>query len=473
MKKYLLAATLSLLVSCNAYAYKDLAHGYEVNDKNAVATLNTYNTFGYSEKAPSNIAVEELAEQNTHFVSVFTADDLKDILEESFTSDYFYRQYEKLDLLQRSELSLQTLPVPIIEFAAFTNMQQINSISVNEYKFGKEQLDLSSLKPQIRIDKAGKYKIISCLYTLKQKDNSILVSTSFLTDKDRLFVLSSTYNEYCKPDDKTDPKQTDISNYDVKILDMKDVSQKTREDAWKNHLKFVKSFKTFKYTNNPSNNKYGFYDNILKKEVELPQDWIYKSVILKDKDIDGKITVAMPQSVIIKLSADETVYQLSEEILGDLTATEDNDILSPQADYQQILSSDQVIDYSKGILNNVDKLLLNVSFKSDKENFKDFFVDPIGYKQAIDLMLYGMASKINMINSPYFGIHDFDYLVNMKNTSGSVMINSKMRFFDDINFSLTSKFAFNKEDEASSLIYMSKSDDDNKYLTEKINTWEF
>lgn len=109
---------------------------------------------------------------------------MEQILGEKFSTAYFDAEYEKLALLERSQLNPKTVPAPLLELEKYAEHDSNGNVTIQS-KVLKEKLD--QLTPVIKVGKiAGKRQlpflisISNLMYCLKLIPAWFLPMTDFI-----------------------------------------------------------------------------------------------------------------------------------------------------------------------------------------------------------------------------------------------------------------------------------------------------
>ena len=132
MKKSAILAAVLVLAASNAYAYENSYAGYSVKDGDPYVRMEMNKLYAFSSAQSSDIAkiMQETSKetkkqdkdkslnfldkyQGINSVNYYTAAEMKDIIGTDFSTAYFDAEYEKLALLERSQLNLNTVPTPL------------------------------------------------------------------------------------------------------------------------------------------------------------------------------------------------------------------------------------------------------------------------------------------------------------------------------------------------------------------------
>lgn len=177
MNKSAILAAMLILASSSAYAYENSYAGYSVKDGQPYYKLEAKKVYAYtnisSKKAYQN--EENLKNTAVNIVNYYTAEDMEQILGEKFSTAYFDAEYEKLALLERSQLNPKTVPAPLLELEKYAEHDSNGNVTIQS-KVLKEKLD--QLTPVIKVGKIAGKKAITIAYIYKQSDVLFKIDTS-------------------------------------------------------------------------------------------------------------------------------------------------------------------------------------------------------------------------------------------------------------------------------------------------------
>lgn len=475
MKKAILAAGL-LLLSCNAYAYDNYSDGYIIKGKAPAVTINAENLYGYN-----NIVVKDDKNSisSAHFITSLDAQETERYLGEVFTTKYFDMQYDKLSLLKRSELSLQTIPIDLTDLDKYVDNTTLNSVTINNLRYRSFNGADEDIQPLLRIDKIGKYKTITSTYFLKQLDIPYIINTTFISVQDRLYILSSNYSELSLDDKSIASKGKALSKEELSAKPVRkiDVEEDLINHAWEDHKKFIKSFKAVPVKN--LENNFGYEDQITKQRIDLPKDWLYQSTMLQDNSVNkGQITMAMPVSMLYNLSNDETAYNLACDLFEKLTFADDNnnDILTTAQAQQAILQNqDDIIGFGNAVFKNITSLFVAASFETKEAEFKVLTDRPLETNLSVTALLEDGFNYLASKQNNYFAVNSYHYDIDFADKKGKIDIIADTDYFKDNNHETRLKFICDNKNKGSIVLFLGKYTDTENYnkISDIINKWQF
>ncbi len=306
MKKITVLAAVLVLCAAHASAYENSYAGYSVKDGQPYYKLEAKKVYAYTNISSKKVYQNEENLKNTavNIVNYYTAEDMEQILGEKFSTAYFDAEYEKLALLERSQLNPKTVPAPLLELDKYAEHDSNGNLTIQS-KVLKEKLE--KLTPLIKTGKIAGKKAITISYLYKQGDVLVKIDTSLVSANDRLYLLSTVNTDqdlYApKKDEKDADADADIDDIDtdaesdendeaktepksaasakeemdkaleVENVFVRDVPAETMQRFAKAHTDLLKGFKAFAPTSTPK--AIGFTDAAAGKSVQLPDDWFY------------------------------------------------------------------------------------------------------------------------------------------------------------------------------------------------------
>ncbi|WP_304091409.1 hypothetical protein, partial [Phascolarctobacterium succinatutens] len=223
MKKSAILAAVLVLAASNAYAYENSYAGYSVKDGDPYVRMETNKLYAFTKAQASDVAkmMKDAAKQTkkhssnmsvmdkyqgVNVVNYYTAAEMKEIIGTDFSTAYFDAEYEKLALLERSQLNLNTVPTPLLEMDKYNLLENEGNIIVHQLlkeKFAK-------LTPTIKLETIGGKKAITLKYMYKHMNRLMNVDVTLISANDRLYILTNINQDsslYAKKAEKTDKKQ--------------------------------------------------------------------------------------------------------------------------------------------------------------------------------------------------------------------------------------------------------------------------
>lgn len=411
MKSAALTLTLLILGAFPAYAYTDKNAGYSINDHNPEAIVRSSNLYAFTDQSENSIAVH-----------TYTAAEVEALTGVKFSTDVFLQEYEKLALLQRSQLSLKTLPIPLLEIAKYQQDEHKIFLSANTV----------DQEANIRIDKLNKLHVITLCYPANEEN--MLSYVSFASANDMLYIITFWSNN---------------------VIDGEN-SAKADTDIWQQYWQSLRTFKTSKPIQS-EDKKLQYYDAINKNTVDLPADWVYAQTNFKDKYDQGCLTVSLPLS---------TMRGLIKIIQQNLNVKSIDDV---QENVDAVLASNMAIFASKEILQqekqtgekiiaNLDETLVTASLKVKDSNCKEWFVQPEAAQIEFAAILEHSLQRLKYFNDEYFTLNDYEYFANVNSKKALVKLNSNISLYKQYNFNTSAQVCCTPKDKMNFLLYLNKQD---------------
>lgn len=407
------ALTLMLLIfgAFPAYAYTDKNAGFSINDHNPEAIVRSSNLYAFTDQNENSIAVH-----------TYTAAEVEALTGVKFSTDIFQQEYEKLALLQRSQLSLNTLPIQLLETAKYQQDEHKIFLSANT----------ADQEASIRIDKLSKRPVITLCYPANSEN--VLSYISFVSANDMLYIITFCSNNV-----------SDGEN-----------SVKADTDIWQQYWQSLKTFKA----NQPvesEDKKLQYYDAINKKTVDLPADWVYAQVNFKDKYDQGCLTISLPLS---------TMRGVTKIIQQDLNVKSIDDV---QENVDAILASNVAIFASKEILqqekqtgrkiiDNLDETLVTASLKGRDCDWKEWFAQPEAAQIEFAAILEHSLQRLKFFNDEYFALNDYEYFTSVNSKKALLKLNSDISLYKECNFNTSAQICCIPKDKINFLLHLIKQD---------------
>lgn len=486
MKKNAVIAAVLLLFSSPVMAYENISAGYSIKDRNPFYKMESSKVYAYSNFS-SKVSLKDiksLSLPSIHIVNYYTAEEASNILKETFNTSYFDKEYDKLAILERSELNLQTVPTALIDLNKYV-FDDIKDNSFIERNLLKELLE--NLKPEISISKINGKKTITVSYLYKHKGNIVSLKTTFLSANNRLYMLttvssdnknfivdesnseSEIYNDDFEPiternqvesifqSDKTNIDN--ISNdIDVENISRADVLAEIFQAICVEHKNLIKNFKFL--TPTATTNKLNYTDNILRKNIELPQDWFYGQINFDEPEASGSLTYS---------SSLNTLRNFIQEIKFNKVLFNIN---TPIKEINTDLGQEAIVDTSK-VMSKIDVFLLTGSIKVKDNDLKEAIFTPTADKIKTEIFIKETLQRLKGIDSSYFSFNDYSYRTRFAKDAVNIYIGGKYSLFEDNNFQGT--LQLDAKNDIVKILFFVKNDTfhESAYLNDLFNQWQF
>lgn len=492
MNKSAILAAMLILASSSASAYENSYAGYSVKDGQPYYKLEAKKVYAYtnisSKKAYQN--EEDLKNTAVNIVNYYTAEDMEQILGEKFSTAYFDAEYEKLALLERSQLNPKTVPAPLLELDKYAEHDSNGNLTIQS-KVLKEKLE--KLTPLIKTGKIAGKKAITISYLYKQGDVLVKIDTSLVSANDRLYLLSTVNTDqdlYAPKKDKKsadadadiDETDTDEENEEAKTepknaasvkeemekalevenVFVRDVPAETMQRFDKAHTDLLNGFKAFAPTSTPK--AISFTDAAAGKSVQLPDDWFYGQLNLKYKDKGTfYLTLASSMKEMQEVAAN-TDYDSVYSVLA-----------IPQADpeYQKKVTE----LYSSGarnVLQHWNHLLITASVDNITDaEIKELLSTPVANKLAVESFINDGLQRLKGFGNDYFALKDYKTNFDFTKEKALIGINADTQLLKDFAYNHKILLSCNQK-AATAMLFIEKTDVEiEKALEQQLNEWHF
>ncbi|WP_293735466.1 hypothetical protein [uncultured Phascolarctobacterium sp.] len=421
--------------------------------------------------------------QGINSVNYYTTAEMKNIIGTDFSTAYFDAEYEKLALLERSQLNLNTVPTPLLEMDKYNLLENKGNIIVQQQLLREK---FATLTPTIKLEKIGGKKAITLKYLYKQMNRLMNVDVSLMSANDRLYILTNINQDsslYAKKAEKTDKKQDTAKDGEVKdkvsIKDIlkqalalenvnaADVPDSVMSKFNEHHVKLVKAFSVSQPTKEAR--RLTFTDTTRDKTIVLPDDWYYAQTKYQ---LGEKIN-----AVITGAGSVPEMKQAANAILFNTVADNFDAMGSDAKPEEKRAAFDKtknkyLEEYSKAI-KYLNSTFITTSFQFKDDSWKEFLANPESNKATVDVMLRDGLKRLKGFSNEYFALHDYSYKLDFTKEKANVVIDADFMGLKDYNFSSKLFFGCHK-DTASLMVFVRKADfTPDAKLIEQINQWEF
>lgn len=522
MKKTSALALTLLLLTSSAYAYENAAAGYSVKTKNPMVTVESQKFYGFTDVSSKNI--DNLNDEDAiamHIVNYFNADEMEKIVGEKFSTKYFDKQYDKLALLQRSELNIKTLPIPLMDFDKYSASENSTNIVLENYYLKKM---IGDVERHISIEKYGKNKGITSTSYMKQAYNLTIARTTAVSANDKLYMLTTTenYPGYFLPKELEENSQAEteskISNavnkeeaadtmvigsandsteivvaseedypvevenqaktvgdlkklFKVENVNHAELEPKLIKEFDKKHSKFVKSVKFSEPVGEPK--ELSYYESAYKKDIVLPNDWFYAQTRIVDKDMDFNMTMSASVPMMQKLATSFDVVSLHNIFLG----LDDNTSLDVARAEVGDKAADELVKNAKNAFANFDSMLVTGSITSKDKEFKqeiaNIYSDPEGAEFSAMMFLDDTFSRLHGFSNEYIALEDYNYDVKVGNDKAKLDMNVGIGLFKELHFENNFRVATSLDSAAFLWLLRNKNAGIEPEVTKVVDQWQF
>lgn len=492
MKKITALAAALVLCAAHASAYENSYAGYSVKDGQPYYKLEAKKVYAYTNISSKKVYQNEEDLKNTavNIVNYYTAEDMEQILGEKFSTAYFDAEYEKLALLERSQLNPKTVPAPLLELDKYAEHDSNGNLTIQS-KVLKEKLE--KLTPLIKTGKIAGKKAITISYLYKQSDVLVKIDTSLVSANDRLYLLSTVNTDqdlYApKKDEKSADADADIDETDtdeeneeaktepksaasvkeevekaleVENVFVRDVPAETMQRFDKAHTDLLKGFKAFAPTSTPK--AISFTDTAVGKSVQLPDDWFYGQLNLRYKD---KGTFYLTTASSMKQMQDVAANTDYDNIYSVFA------IPASDPEYQQKFM-DLYTSGMRNVLEHWNHLLVTVSVDNINDaEAKELLATPVANKLAVESFINDGLQRLKGFGNDYFALKD--YKTNFDFTKEKALIGINADTYLLKNFAYNNKILLScNQKAATAMLFIKKTDViTEKSLEQQVNEWHF
>ena len=537
VKKTAALALTLLLMTGSAYAYENAAAGYSVKTKNPLVTVEGQKFYGYTDIKSNNLDFLKAEDAMAmHIVNYFNADEMEKVVGEKFSTAYFDAQYEKLALLQRSELNIKTLPIPLMDFDKYGETENSTNIVLENYYLKKM---IGDVERHISIEKYGKNKGITSTAYMKQAYNLTIARTTAISVNEKLYMLTTTEShpgyflpEELKEEFKLDSEDSKKAKSDEGAVDVgviggedgpteiilkeypiesdrdynasEDVYVENDVDNPMNPIKTVGDLKKlFKIENvNPTeldqkliknfdkkhskfvksvkfsepvgqSKKLSYYEAALKKDIVLPDDWFYAQTRVNDKDMDFNMTMSGSIPMMQKLATSFDVMSLHNIFFG----LDDKTPLDVAKSEVGDKAADELVKNAKNVLANVDSMLMTGSITSNDKEFKqeiaNMYAEPEGAEFAAKMFLDETFARLNGFSNEYFALEDYNYDVIVGKDKAKLDMNVGVGLFKELHFANNFRVTSSLDSAAFLWLLRNKKAEVEPEISRVVDQWQF
>ena len=496
MNKSAILAAMLILASSSAYAYENSYAGYSVKDGQPYYKLEAKKVYAYTNISSKKAYQDEEDLKNTavNIVNYYTAEDMEQILGEKFSTAYFDAEYEKLALLGRSQLSLQTVPTPLLELEKYAEHDSNGNVTIQS-KVLKEKLD--QLTPVIKVGKIAGKKAITISYIYKQSDVLFKIDTSMVSANDRLYLLSTVNSDqdvYApKKDEKAADADTAVDDIDdiedidteedaaktkpqdaasikeavekalqVENVALRDIPAETMQRFDKAHTDLLKGFKAFAPTSTPK--AISFTDTAVGKSMQLPDDWFYGQLNLRYKD-KGTFYLTMASSMKqMQEVAANTDYENIHSVFA---------IPASDPEYQQKFM-DLYTSGARNVLEHWNHLLVTVSVDNINDaDAKELLATPVANKLAVESFITDGLQRLKGFSNDYFALKDYKTNFDFTKEKALIGISADTQLLKDFAYNNKILLSCNQK-AATAMLFIAKNGvETEKSLEQQVNEWHF
>lgn len=499
MKKSAALAAALLVFASSAYAYENSYAGYSVKDGDPYVRAETNKVYAYSSAQSSDVAkMLKEAEKNTkkkapdtsfldkyqgmNAVNYYTAAEMKEILGEDFSSSYFDAEYEKLALLERSQLNLKTVPTPLLDMEKYNAFENKGNI-VMQNQVWKDKI--ADITPTIHLEKVAGRKAITLKYLFKQMNKLVNVDVTLMSVNDRLYMLTNANFDsslYAPKADKASEQKADSKEKATLIKDTlqsatnienvkaASVPAANMNKFTKQHTKLLKSISFFEPAKLAQ--PLTFTDTTMGKKIVLPDDWYYTQLKYQvGAKTNAVITSAGSVPELCNAVNSMDIDSMFNTLADNIDKTDKEDATVSKEAFEKIASTYKD-EYAKA-LRYINSGFVTTSFKVEDNDLKQMLENPISNQIMANVMLRDGLKRLKAFNSENFALKDYSYKLDFTREKANVNISADFMALKDFNFN-SKLFLGCKGDLASMMFFVKKAGfEPEAALVEQINTWQF
>lgn len=495
MKKCAALAAVLVLCAGTAYAYENSYAGYSVKDGKPFYKLESKKTYAYTEMSSREVAKEDSAVKNSaaNVVNYYTAEDMTQILGTDFSTAYFNAEWDKLAVLQRSELSLKTVPTPLLDldkYAAYDHNGNVTIVS----QILKEKL--AELTPVVKLQKIGKQKAMTISYLYKQGGEVLInIDTTLLSANDRLYMLTTVNRDHelyaPKEDEKADDAAVEADETDDDIFADTDVEtakkntatsikeamekamqienvpassvpQETLQRFVKSHSRLLKGFKPVTPVSTPK--QLSFTDAVTGKTFALPEDWFY-----------GQTSINFENTATMHIAVASSMTEM-EQIAANLDFDNLYASFATSTDEpgQAMKLMDAYWEQMDKSLQYWNSLLITFSVDNiDDKDLKELLATPVSNRLAFESFVDDSLERLKGFNNENFALKNYSTNYDFTREKANIGINTDFMLLKHYNYNSQIKLGC-QQNVAGALLFIQKDAKPiDEALKSKIDSWQF
>ena len=510
-KSFFLGLTLAML-SSSALAYTNDYAGYSIKNEDALETQVEAARFYAYTSYPQTEQAKVQHQKTVHVIGYFTAEEMEQVTGVPFSTEYFNQQYENLALLGRCELDLRTVPVAMLDLANYTDIQEQNiyarlllpreevptaeqettaeaavpaeaeARAVSQQAQEAQAQKESAFEPWVRVDKLGKHKAITISQyyhqEVKREEQIVVAHTSLLSKDDQLYVLTTYHYENSTPESKKLErkyfKQSLAEKYPelgtakeqqklvpFASMDKEELNEKFSAELWQEHCQLVENFQYVEPK--AAVQQLRFYDPLVKRHFDLPQDWFYVQV--KDEEQDSQ------DNLLLAASYPKFVQLFEQEATSDVVRFLEKTLLSLHSDKSPLtdLTKEDLLKLTQGL----DEVLVGASFAIEDEDLAALLANPQETKAELESFLRQGMDRLHNMENGLYRIYGYGYETDFTRTKAVADLDVHANLLDTYEFTNQIRFACQK-DKGLLLWYLkTKNLPANEKLAEQIQAWQF
>lgn len=503
MKKSAVLAAVLLLCTSSAFAYENSYAGYKVNEGSPFFKMESQRTFSFTSLSSKNVVNQKYYDKHpastTNIIKFYTAEEMEKVTGEKFSTSYFDAEYEKLALLKRSELNLQTVPTPLLEAERYAAVDAATASDIN-LKSTVLKNAMEKVKPTYSVEKVAGHKAITTSYLFKQLNQLVSVKESLLSVNDRLYAVTTIYvnpSVYKSKEDSADkqeksPKITkseDISAT-IELVAESSLDAAVIADINNQQAALLKNFKPVQPV--AQQTAITYTDSVAEKSLTLPQDWFYSQFNMnfsKKSALSITTAASLPEmlKVFEQMNYDKLMQAGAEDAQANHKATVGADafmlgtVNTPFGGSQVLGTShtkfrNATVEQMKNAMPYWNSALMTISYKdSGEEIFKELFENPTKTQLGVDSLVSDTLKRAKdfSVKSEKLTLTDYKYTSDYSKEKAALKFDLQLNLFKD--YAMNSKiYVGAAKNIATMTFFLKKADFSAENALEKqLDNWQF
>ena len=501
MKKSAALAAALLICSSSAFAYENSYAGYKINEGSPFFKMESSRTFSFTNLSSKNVCNQKFMDKHpdstTNIVKFYNADEMEQVTGEKFSTAYFDAEYEKLALLKRSELNLQTVPTPLLEAERYAVVDAATASDIN-LKSTVLKNAMEKVKPVYSVEKAAGHKAITTNYLFKQLNQLVSVKESLVSVNDRLYSITSVYvnpSVYKPKEDAKDKKEkaAELTKPEDIAAAIEPVSESSLDasvvaDMNKQHTALLKSFKPVLPAGQQTAITYT--DSIAEKSLTLPKDWFYSQFNMSfDKKSALSVTTAasLPEmlKVFEQLDYDKLMQAGAEDEQAKHKSAVGTDAFMLGTENTPFIGNPVLshsrfgratVEQMKNLMPYWNSALMTISYKdSGEEIFQELFENPKKSQLAVDSLVSDTLKRAKNFSakSDKLTLTDYKYTSDYSKEKAALKFDLQLNLFKD--YAMNNKIYVGAARNVATMTFFLKKADftAENSLEKQIEKWQF
>lgn len=501
MKKSAVLAAVLLVCASSAYAYENSYAGYKINEGSPFFKMESSRTFSFTSLSSKNITNQKYFDKHpastTNIIKFYTAEEMEKVTGTKFSTAYFDAEYEKLALLKRSELNLQTVPTPLLEAERYAAVDAATASDIN-LKSTVLKNAMEKVKPVYSVEKVAGHKAITTNYLFKQLNQLVSVKESLVSVNDRLYSVTSVYvnpSVYKPKEDAKDKKEkaAELTKPEDIAAAIEPITESSLDaavivDINKQHVALLKAFKPIQSAGQQAAITYT--DNIAEKSLILPKDWFYSQFNMnfsKKSALSITTAASLPEMLkvfeqmdydkLMQAGAEDERANRKAEIGADafMLGTVDTPFIGNPVVSQSRLGR-ATVEQMKKAMPYWNSVLTTVSYKdTDEEFFKEIFENPVKTQLGVDSLVSDTLKRAKDFSakSENLALTDYKYTSDYSKEKMALKFDLQLNLFKD--YAMNNKIYAGASKNVATMTFLLKKADyvAEEALEKQLNAWQF